>query len=139
VVLGGYKAIDMPNVFCLPMIRSDELPKYYKMADAMIHLCWLDCCPNSVIEGLASGLPVLCSHNGGTKELVKDDGIIIQIEDDYRYGDMVPLYSPPEVDIDIIVDGVLRLLEMPKIKPREDLKISNTSLLYSKLFKQHES
>ena len=135
VIMGGYKNIDMKNVFSLPRVKPSELPKYYQMADGQVHLCWLDCCPNTVVECLASRLPVLCSHNGGTKELVKDDGIVIKLEEDYKYGTKVPLYKPPKVDIGIIVDGILKLLEMPKIKKREDLKISHTALLYKKLFK----
>ena len=134
VILGGYKSIDSPNIFSLPRVKPNKLPNYLQMADAMIHLSWLDWCPNSVVEGLASGLPVLCSHNGGTKELVKEDGIVIQLEEDYKIGEEVPLYRPPKVDIEIISDAVLRLIEMPKIKTREDLKIKNTALSYSKLF-----
>lgn len=135
VILGGYKNVNAKNIFSLPKIKPHDLPKYLQMADCMVHLSWLDWCPNSVVEGLACGLPVLCSHNGGTKELVKNDGVVIKIEDDYKIGEQVPLYKPPKVDIDTIVKGVLKLIEMPKIKTRHDLKISNTALLYSKLFK----
>ena len=135
VILGGYKNIDEPNIFSLPKIDPSKLPSYLQMADAMIHLSWLDWCPNSVVEGLASRLPVLCSHNGGTRELVRNDGVIINLEEDYEIGTEVTLYRPPKVDINIIIDGILELIEMPKINTREDLKISNTSLLYSKLFK----
>ena len=135
VILGGYKNIDMPNIFSLPMISPHELPKYYKMADAMIHLCWLDCCPNSVIEGLASGLPVICSHNGGTQELVKGDGIVIQLEDDYNYGDKVDLYNPPKVCIETIVSAIEKCLNIGPTKGRKDLHISNVAKKYSNLFK----
>lgn len=135
VILGGYKNIDMPNVFTLPMIPPSELPKYYKMADAMIHLCWLDCCPNSVIEGLASGLPVICSHNGGTNELVKGDGIVIQLEETYKPGEMVDLYNPPEVCTETIVSAVEKCLELGVIEPRLDLKISKAAQKYARLFK----
>ena len=135
VLLGGYKNVKQKNIFSLPRVKPDQLPKYYQMADAMAHLSWLDWCPNTVVEGLASRLPVLCTHNGGTRELVKNDGLVIQLEEDYEIGTEVTLYRPPKVDINIIIDGVLELIEMPKINTREDLKISNTALLYSKLFK----
>ncbi len=135
VILGGYENVDMENVFTLPMIPPRELPKYYKMADAMIHLCWLDCCPNSVIEGLASGLPVICSHNGGTSELVKGDGIVIQLEDTYEYGSMVDLYNPPKVCTETIVSAILKSLDIGEIEPRLDLNIRNTAQNYSTLFK----
>ena len=112
VILGGYKNVKQQNVFSLPKIPYNDLPKYYQMADAMIHLCWLDCCPNTVVEGLASGLPVVCSHNGGTPELVKDNGVILKIEEDYEYGTMVDLYHPPKVDYNIITKGILKVLDI---------------------------
>ena len=112
-----------------------SLPKILQSATAMIHLSWLDWCPNSVVEGLASGLPVLCSHNGGTKELVKDDGIVIQLEEDYAIGTPLQLYQPPKVDVNIIIQGVKELIEMPKLKDREDLKIRNVALKYKEIFK----
>ena len=138
VILGGYQNVDMPNVFSLPMVSPESLPMFYKMADIMIHLCWLDCCPNSVVEALASGLKVVCSSNGGTHEIVKGDGIVLQLEDDYKYGEMVDLYNPPEVDINSIVDGILKCLELPKYEDelkREDLRIKNVATRYSNLFK----
>ena len=135
VILGGYQSVDCKNIFSLPMIQPEELPKYYKMADAMIHLCWLDSCPNSVAESLASGLPVICSHNGGTSELVKGDGMVIQLEEDYKYGEKVDLYNPPKVCIETIVSAVEKCLEFGPIKPRQDLHISNVAKKYSNLFK----
>ena len=136
VVLGGYQGPELPNVSYLPKIVPNQLPAYYQSADAMVHLSWLDWCPNTVVEGLASGLPVLCSHNGGTKELVKDDGIILELEEDYIPGSELDLYSPPKVDINSIVDGVLRIVDMPRIKTRNDLKISNVAIEYSEVFKE---
>jgi len=136
-VLGGthFKGHITKNIKLLPHYPPKSLPQVLQSATAMIHLAWLDWCPNSVVEGLACGLPVLCSHNGGTKELVKNDGIIIQLEEDYQIGTMLDLYKPPKVDTNIIINGVKELIELPKIKVREDLKIKNTAIKYKKLFK----
>lgn len=139
LVLGGtsYQPahVNKPdNVILLDRMEHEDSALIYKNCDAMIHMCWLDSCPNSVAESLAAGTPVLCSHNGGTKELVKEDGVVIQIEEDYEYGKRVPLYSPPKVDTNTIVEGVLEVLEMGEIETREDLKISNTASKYADLF-----
>ena len=64
----------------------------------------------------------------------KEDGVVIQIEEDYEYGTRVPLYSPPKVDSNIIVEGVLNVLEMGKVESREDLRISNVAEKYANLF-----
>lgn len=133
IILGGYKNIDLPNVISLPKIPIELLPSYYKISDCMIHLSWLDWCPNTVVEGLASGLPVLCSSNGGTKELVQDSGIVLDIEEKYQIGTQVDLYNPPKVDIELIVKNILDLFEIPKVS-RPDLHIKNSAKLYKKLF-----
>ena len=139
LVLGGLDyepaKINKPNnVILLDRMHHEDSALIYRNCQAMIHMCWLDSCPNSVAEGLACGLPVLCSHNGGTKELVKDDGVIIQIEEDYEYGTRVPLYDPPKVDTNIIVEGVLQVLEKGRIEPREDLRIANVAEKYADIF-----
>jgi len=134
VILGGCSGPDLPNICYLPKINPEDLPGFYQAADAMIHLSWLDWCPNTVVEGLASGLPVLCSHNGGTKELVKEDGIVLKLEEDYEIGSALDLYNPPKVDINIIIEGILKIIEMPKIKERKDLKIENIATQYSGVF-----
>ena len=70
VVLGGaeYEGINPsdcpPNVFLHRKVHHTNLPAYYNIADAMLFISWLDCCPNAVVESLACGIPVLCSHNG---------------------------------------------------------------------------
>mgnify|MGYP000285726849 FL=1 len=87
IALGGMPYIkdksSIPdNVLLTPLLKPEQTAPIYCMADAMIHLAWLDWCPNTVVEGLSCGAPVLCSHNGGTKELVKDNGVVVQLEED---------------------------------------------------------
>ena len=101
----------------------------------MIHLAWLDWCPNTVVEALACGLPVLCSHNGGTRELVKENGVILELEEDYKIGSKVPLYNPPKVDSASITNGILEVLEMGKHLGRPDLSIYQCASAYEKLLK----
>ncbi len=129
------QSTDAQNIILFPKISHDKLPEIYATADAMVHLSWLDWCPNTVVEGLACGLPVLCSHNGGTHELVKDNGITLNLEEDYSMGTPVDLYNPPEVDVEIIVNGILDILEKPSGFHRPDLAISNVANQYIKLLK----
>ena len=88
------------NVLLMPMLELNEIASWYCAADAMIHICMFDNCPNSVIEALSCGVPVLTSHNGGTRELIERwSGLTIKLEDDYKTGETYPYYSPPEIDI----------------------------------------
>ena len=84
-------------------------------------------------EAMCFGRFVVCSHNGGTKELVKDNGVVVQLEEDYEIGSRVPLYNPPKVDTSIIVDGILEVLEKPTIFDRPDLDIKTVAKNYEKI------
>ena len=135
-VLNGqdyWKNREIPdNVVMHGRVHPNSLHRYYKAADAMAHLCWLDSCPNSVVEALACGTPVLCSHNGGTKELVRTNGTIISLEETYKPGELVDLYNPPQVDTNTIVEGLLEVLEVPQGFSRPDLHINTIANSYLK-------
>lgn len=115
IVLGWgiEKKVEHPNIQYAGKIPPEDLPKYLRGADAFIHLTWLDHCPNVVAEALGCGLPVLCTHNGGTKEIVKTNGIVIKCEEDYDFK-KVPLYSPPECDDRIVAKGIEKILQWDK-------------------------
>lgn len=49
---------------------QEQAPNIYQSADAYVMTKYLDPCPNTVLEALACGLPVLYSDNGGVPELV---------------------------------------------------------------------
>ena len=51
----------------------NEAPGLYRSADAYLMTKHNDPCPNSVLEALASGLPVLYSASGGVPELVGEE------------------------------------------------------------------
>lgn len=120
VIFGNCKHKDPhPNIRYPGKIHHTELPHYMKNIDAGIHISWLDCSPNVVYEMLACGMPVLCSHNGGTKEIVKDDGIVLKLEEDYKYN-RVPLYKPPQPDMDTLYWGMQEILRK-KVSDRPDL------------------
>jgi len=65
----------------------------YQYADWMIHLAYLDHCPNVVVEALSSNVPVICSSEGGTKEIVMNRGCIIE-EEKYNF-DLCDYTDPP--------------------------------------------
>jgi hypothetical protein len=55
------------------------------------------------------------------------------LEEDYEIGVRVPLYNPPKVDTNIIVDGILEVLEKPTIFDRLDLDILSVAKKYEDL------
>jgi glycosyltransferase involved in cell wall biosynthesis len=117
------------NIKYVGKVEPHKLPVYLRGANAFIHLSWLDWCPNAVVEALACGIPVLCSHNGGTRELVRDNCIIIRLEEDYKYNKL-DLYNPPEPDPKIVFDGMKKVLEKESGFERKDLSIASVAQKY---------
>ncbi len=111
-----------PNIKYLSYQSSDDLPYYLRGADAFIHLSWLDHCPNTVVEALCCGLPVLCTHNGGTKELVRDNGIVIKCEEDFNFKE-VDLYNPPKCDKRVVAEAIGEILSWNKPVNCDHLRI----------------
>lgn len=60
-------------------------PEIYRSADAYLMLKHNDPCPNSVLEAMASGLPVLYSNSGGVPELVGSEaGHALAVEETFE-------------------------------------------------------
>ena len=99
------------NVFYLGHLTHDECLQLYSIADWFIHLAWLDHCPNVVVEALSEGCPVICTNSGGTKEIVQNNGIII--EENRKYNFELTNYDEP-YSIDLC------RIDLPKINVKND-------------------
>lgn len=63
---------------------QDAAPAIYQSADAYVMTKYLDPCPNTVIEAMACGLPVLYSASGGVPELVGElAGVGLPVPEDW--------------------------------------------------------
>tara|TARA_B100000242_G_scaffold285049_1_gene249023 strand:+ start:355 stop:1464 length:1110 start_codon:yes stop_codon:yes gene_type:complete len=83
-------------------------PIIYQKGDAYIMLKYKDPCPNTVIEAMSCGLPVLYSNSGGLPEIVSQDcGIGLRVRDSWEKGDIIPKYSD-------IADGMLKIYDNHK-------------------------
>jgi glycosyltransferase involved in cell wall biosynthesis len=81
---------------------QQQAPGVYRAADAYVMTKHNDPCPNTVLEALATGLPVLYSGSGGVPELVGSDaGVALPCAEDWE----TPRVPAPE-DIGA---GMLRL------------------------------
>lgn len=67
-------------------VPNSDLPAYLSEADVMIHPRLGDWCPNTVIESMACGVPVVCGSWGGAAELVGDGGIVVSTGE-WTYGE----------------------------------------------------
>ncbi len=81
-----------------------EAPQIYREADAYVMTKYLDPCPNTVIEAMACGLPVLYSASGGVPELVGNEaGISLPVPEDWE-----KIHVP---EAEAIADGMLRIAD----------------------------
>ena len=104
----------------------DRVAPYYAAADYMCHICHIDACPNAVVEGLSVGLPVVCNNIGGTPEIVKDSGVIVDIDRpfDFRYIKTMAAVGPKSVDQRKLTAGMMEAMSRKWDIKRPDLDIS---------------
>ncbi len=73
------------HVISMGTYTQEQAPLIYQRADAYVMTKYLDPCPNTVIEALACGLPVLYSASGGVPELVGEDaGIGLPVPEEWH-------------------------------------------------------
>lgn len=83
---------------------QDQAPGIYQAADAYVMTKHNDPCPNTVLEALACGLPVLYSNTGGVPELVGNAaGVALDCPEDWE---RVHVPEPYQVG-----EGMLRVAE----------------------------
>ena len=92
-------------------ITPHLLYRYYKSADVYLHLAYIDNCPNTLVEAIANGLPVVTSNLGGAKELVfnASAGIVADCDNSIDIGKSIDLYSCPEPEYQPIVNAVMTI------------------------------
>ncbi len=81
----------------------DEMAALYRSATVVLNPSRVDNMPNSVLEAMASGVPVVSTNVGGVPFILRDDVT----------GLMVPAGNPQAM-----ADAVLRLLDNPEIASR---------------------
>ncbi len=84
--------------------KQEEAPSIYNRANAYILTTHNDACPNTVIEALSCGLPVLYSDTGGIPELVgKEAGVALQCNESWE--------KSQAPDVKSICDGMLAIVD----------------------------
>ena len=98
------------NIIHVPKVENELLPQYLRTANIYLFFGWLDPCPNSVVEAIACGLPVICSNSGGTQEIIKatKGGIIVDADKDYDYK-FINLQEPPKPDYEKIINAMAQM------------------------------
>lgn len=92
---------DVEGVVFVGECNQETIGSYLKAATAMVHIVYLDACPNSVVEAVSARCPVICTDQGGTKELVEDWPHWVVQDKPFKY-EPVNLSSPPKIDREVL-------------------------------------
>ncbi|MFC1925772.1 glycosyltransferase family 4 protein [Chloroflexota bacterium] len=88
-------------------VEHDRLPETYSSSDIFVLPSLNEGMSNTILEAMASGLPIVTTDTGGTNELIKGNGIVIASE-----------------DIASIADAIGKLIEDPTTR----IKMGDVSL-----------
>lgn len=102
------RELKVDNIEYIPRFTQEEAPSIYALGDIMVHIMHMDWTPNTVIESMACGLPVLHSGNGGVPEIVGDGGLSLDMPQDWE-----KIHSP---EPQILAEKIIELYEMRKEK-----------------------
>jgi len=122
-----------PHIFYAGSQPHDVCLEIFSAANWMLHLAWLDHCPNTVVEALSQGTPVICSEQGGTKELVQNFGIILKEKNEYNF-ELANYDHPPPLDLAQINK---KLPEKEKLGNSFDVTMDRTLKDYISFFKSY--
>jgi glycosyltransferase involved in cell wall biosynthesis len=117
------------DVFYTGNLSHDVCMQIFENADWMLHLAWLDHCPNTVVEALSKNLPVICTEAGGTCELVTNYGIMLKEDKKYDF-ELVDYENPPILK----VEQLTKLPEKTSLGNPPDVSINFCAKEYLKVF-----
>lgn len=123
IVLGSNptKVAD-PHIFYAGSQPHDVCLEIFSASNWMLHTAWLDHCPNTVVEALSQGTPVICSEQGGTKELVQGYGIVLKENAEYNF-ELTDYDKPPALDVTQITN---KLITKDKLTKSFDISMERT-------------
>jgi len=128
------KKIKHKRITWLGELSNHDSIAVMKSCTHAIHLGKFDPCPNSVIEAIGCGLPVLHTANGGTPEIVKDQGIRMPVDGDWDF--KFSKSGVDDIDPMLTAKYLEDLVKMPAAVLRQELKIKYAAKQYHKFFRK---
>lgn len=131
IVLGAHPdcAVADKDVFYAGSQPHGVVSQVMAMSNWMFHLAYLDHSPNSVIEALAQGTPVVCTNEGGTRELVDRFGVVLNEPEKFDY-EPTDYDDPPAID----VAQLTSLPDKATLGRHADISIDTCANAYIELF-----
>ena len=130
------KYFQVPRVQYLGILNGKSLGRYIASSNAIIHICWLDWCPNSVVESICAGKTVICNNVGGTQEIVRPSGgIVCDIDEPYDL-EPINLLKPPRINTHIVADSIVKSANDLSMIKSDHVDINNIAKEYKSFFEK---
>tara|TARA_Y100000034_G_C6900401_1_gene416255 strand:- start:163 stop:1068 length:906 start_codon:yes stop_codon:yes gene_type:complete len=124
--------IDHPCIQYVGWCNDKRMANLVSQAIGLIHLSWIDWCPNSMVEAITAGCPVIYSDSGGSPDVAGNTGIAINDKDwDFK---PINLYDPPPVDRKEVASAIKELHRSLETVYREELTITHAARGYAEFF-----
>lgn len=143
------EVVHHPAITYRGALSREETARVLRSADIFLHLAWLDCCPNVVLEAQASGLPVICANGGGSREVVvTESGLVIESDPGDTPPPVADIYDAhviPDVRREHVAEAITKVtaeLETRRglaLAARERLGIGRAAREYLDLFEDFGS
>lgn len=121
-------------------VPSESLPDIYSSMDLGLSTSLFDPCPNSVIEMLACGVPVLTSSASGAAELVPDQRFIISEDVPLAFTEFHNYKKMPALDhqkwverIELVLNDRLMFSELSTDHAKKNFDINIIATKYAEL------
>ena len=98
-------------------------------------MCKIESCPNVVVESLSCGIPIVCNNIGGTPELVGLDGIIIDVDKEFKFN-FISEQDVDNINTDVLAKGIDKCVNTTWDIHRHDLDIQNVANDYFNIFQK---
>jgi glycosyltransferase involved in cell wall biosynthesis len=132
-------AKDTSNCIFYGRVKTKELPSLYSRFDLGLSPSLFDPCPNSVVEMIACGLPVISTSESGAAELIKNKDLLVYEDTPLCYMELQTASKIPKIDLKLWADTVGRVLEdrekyseFMNQRFEEELNIEITAKKYAK-------
>ena len=120
--------MDLSSCIFHGRVDSEDLSKWYGSSDIGLSLSIFDPCPNSVVEMMACGLPVITNSSSGASELLNIDDLIIKDDFAFKFMELQTAEKLPKVNIELWSERIIKILESKKHYKNLILERVNTEL-----------
>lgn len=142
---GNNKIIHDPDIFYYGHLDNEQMKPIFAKGDASIHLSKKDCCPNTVVETIGGGIPVITTTAcGGTAELCKLTGGCAIVTSEFEKDSVEPCfnysdeYNEVHYDVETVIIKVLHTvykMDIRAVQPKE-LEAQHMANKYIEVFKE---